>query len=338
MPVKYTNKHGVPQEVVDAIRLDNHVVNGDISVTTLIDAPQIAQLKKENEYEVDITEMMPVFIGSAIHERLENTVAGNREAKALVKAASILEGYQIESGKNLKAAAFIRKFANWLLGKVKGDMVECTLTYEVDGVLVSGTFDRYVKAEKKIRDYKTSTAEQMLFPEQKDSWVKQQNIYALMARKVLGVEVEQLEIVVILKNWSKIKANTQKDYPKSPILTIPLDVYADEEVQDYMERRVALHKKAWSGEQVNCTNNERWAKADSYKVKSKGIKRAVRVFDNYSMAEQFVADNSYKYAPERRLYIETVPAESFRCAHYCPVKSICPQYKKEIEQKSNSDL
>ena len=51
MPAKFTNKFNLPSEVFDSIRYDGHITNGDISVTTLIDPPQIKILKKNNTYD-----------------------------------------------------------------------------------------------------------------------------------------------------------------------------------------------------------------------------------------------------------------------------------------------
>lgn len=332
MPIKFTNKHNLPQEFVDAITLDNHVVNGDISVTTLIDSPQIRQLRKKHEYEVDLTDQMAMFFGTAIHERLESSNMQMHDAKILNQAATVLTRYADKEEKAIGASKYLRKFVSSVIEKFfpANFLIEQTLTLEVEGWTVSGTLDRYIKSEKRIRDYKTITASQLAFPEQKVSWKLQQNIYAAMLRKI-GYEVEHIEIVAIVKDWSKMKLKTSKDYPQAPVIVIPIEIADNDKVLEYVKKRVLIHQRAEQGEDIPCTAIDRWAKADSYAVIPKGNKRAARVFDKLTLAEKFVEENNFKYPPEKQLQIELRPAESFRCKHYCPVASVCPQHQKELE-------
>lgn len=331
MAVKFTNKFNLPVEFVDAITLDNHVTNGDISVTTLIDSPQIRMIKKMNDYEVDLTDQIAMFFGSAIHERLESSNTQMHYAKILNQAAAILSKIGTAEDKGANVGAWMRKYVKEVIEpKFPSDcLIEQTLTLECRGWTISGTLDRYIKSEKTIRDYKTITAEQLAFPEQKASWSKQQNIYAVMLRE-LGYEVEKIEIVAIVKNWSKIKLATSKDYPRSSIVTIPLNVLDNNKMLEYIDKRVAIHQRAEEGEQVPCTKTDRWAKEDSYAVKKQGGKRALRVLPNTMLAQKFIDENEFKY-PAGSLYIDPRPSESFRCKNYCAVSSICPQYKRELE-------
>jgi hypothetical protein len=54
MAVQFTNNHNLPQYLVDAILVNDHVTMGDISMTQIIDSPQIYMLKKSNTYEMDV--------------------------------------------------------------------------------------------------------------------------------------------------------------------------------------------------------------------------------------------------------------------------------------------
>lgn len=329
MAVKYTNKHNLPQEFVDAMMLDNHTVNGDISVTTLIDSPQVRQLKRTSDYEIDLSEMMAMFFGTAIHERLESSNPKAHQSKIMNLCAKILS--DTGSEQEIKVADWIRKKSAKLLSEANQDvLIEQTLTLDIDGTILSGTLDRYFKDTKTIRDYKTITASQLMFPEQKESWYLQQNIYACMLR-VAGYEVEKIEICAIVKDWSKLKVSSGQDYPKSPFVTIPIVVADHDKVMEYIKKRVAIHRRAEEGESVPCTKKDRWAKEDTYAVRKKGGKRSMKNFDSEAMAKNFIEENSFKHAPGD-LYVEYRPSESFRCKNgYCPVPSVCPQYQKELE-------
>jgi len=327
MAVKFTNKFNIPQEFVDAIILDNHVVNGDISVTTLIDAPQVRMLRKTTDYEIDVTDQMAMFIGTAIHERLETAHQATYDARTLWKASSVLSRIGEEKGSKRLNDIVDEK----LKEKMNDDVLtEQTLTIESNGWTVSGTVDRYIKSEKKLRDYKTITASALAFPEQKTSWKLQQNIYAAMLRSI-GYEVESIEIVAIVKDWSKMKLMTSKDYPKSPIVIIPLEVGDNDKVIDYIGKRVLIHQRAEQGEKIPCTKTDRWAKEDTFAVKKIGGKKALRNFPSKKMAESFINENNFKYPEGQGLFIEFRPAESFRCKNYCSMSSVCPQYKAELE-------
>lgn len=71
---KITNIHGLPEALVRAVEQDPYDSGGaDISVTKLIDSPQINALRKahEAEIEVDVTDMIPALMGQSIHLLLE---------------------------------------------------------------------------------------------------------------------------------------------------------------------------------------------------------------------------------------------------------------------------
>jgi len=330
MAIRYTNKFNIPQEFVDAITTDNHVVNGDISVTTLIDSPQIRQLKRTHDYEVDVTDQIAMFFGTAIHEKLETSHPQFRIGRMMVEVARFLRKSKPDNEVFGKVSDWLIKKGTKLIEAYKQKVfIEQTLTTEIDGWVVSGTLDRYIKEKKKIRDYKTITASQLMFPEQKKSWYLQQNIYASMLREQ-GYEVDSIEICAIVKDWSKMKILSSADYPKSPIIIIPIQIADEQEVRDYMKKRIEIHNRAENGEAIPCTKEDRWAKEDTYAVKKKGNKKALKCLSSEQLAKHLIEELSVKYN-RADLSIEYRPSESFRCKHYCAVSSVCPQYRHELD-------
>lgn len=68
------NRFGVPEEIVEAARNDKYSKGlADISITTLIDAPQINQLRGKHlhELETDISDRIWALLGTAVHKLLE---------------------------------------------------------------------------------------------------------------------------------------------------------------------------------------------------------------------------------------------------------------------------
>lgn len=113
-----TNKHGLPQSIVDAVANDPYVGGGDISATKLIDSPQIAYLTRQNtdKITVDVSDRVWSLFGQAVHSLLER--AGLRRAGVVVEE---------------------RLFATML------------------GWEVSGQYDSMDLEKKKISDYKVTT-------------------------------------------------------------------------------------------------------------------------------------------------------------------------------------
>lgn len=77
--MRVTNRHGLPQVVVDAVLNDPYTGGGDISATKLIDAPQIRVLggRYKDQITTDVSERVWSLLGQALHTVLER--AGIRQ-------------------------------------------------------------------------------------------------------------------------------------------------------------------------------------------------------------------------------------------------------------------
>ena len=71
--MRVTNKHGLPQVVVDAVLSDPYTGGGDISTTKLIDAPQIKVLGSQYKDQIttDVSDRVWSLLGQAVHTVLE---------------------------------------------------------------------------------------------------------------------------------------------------------------------------------------------------------------------------------------------------------------------------
>lgn len=335
MPVNFTNKSNLPQYLVDAILVNDHVTMGDISVTTLIDAPQIRVLKKNESYEMDVMDMVAMAMGTGLHTIIERgDIKGSVNSRTLQKAAGVL----LELGEEKGSKWLLKVIEDKLKETIDENIInEKTLSIEIDGMEISGTFDRFDISNKHMDDNKMTGASAVMFPEQKLAWDRQLNVYAYMLRQH-GYEVETARIIAFLKDWSKMKVKTNKDYPKTPIIMHPVKLYNDKIMEKYLKQRVALHRRAENGEEIPCTVEERWAKPDMFAVKIEGGKRAKRVFDNEKLADAYIMKEEMNHT--KKLVKEFRPGQSLRCAEYCPVAKFCPQYKKEMEitAKNSQDI
>lgn len=329
----FTNEHKLPEVFVQACKVDRHVTHGDISVTQLIDSPQVWLLKQNNDLKVDVMERIDMLFGTAIHHVLERAEVKHFSARQLMDAANVLGDLGREKGaENLRALA--KEFFPDAFDS--NNLIERTLTLEIDGFTISGTIDRYLGEKKRLEDYKSASVWKYIYEEEKKKWYAQQNVYAAMLREN-GYEVNEAGITALFKDWSHMAQVRQKDYPPQKVMTIPIKLLPHDDVMAYIKSRVAKHKSAREGNAVLCTPKERWSTADSFAIYSKsnkGVlsKRALKVLPEKPMADKWIEDNTLKYGS---MIIQERPGEQKRCDKFCPVRDVCPQIKAINELRQN---
>lgn len=344
MPRILTNKFGLPNTLYDAIKYDTHKLAGDISVTTLIDAPQVRLLKKKHTYEEDVVDGLYALMGTALHHILERANIKSARKRAFITTA---ETIMQEAGKmatsNKEAADKLRSGANWIFSLIPiffpeiGDryVYEITMQLDVGGYVISGTLDLYDKQTGILYDYKFCSTFQYTSPGNNMKWGYQTNIYAYMLQEQHGFTVTAIKVVALFRDWNKYGFIKNKDYPDRQVKEINIRLLPKEDIFRYILQRVKLHRDAEEGIVPDCTGEERWATADSFAVKQGTVKRAIRVFDNKPAADTFIIENKNAYeipGGKGKLWIEVRPGESRRCKEYCPVAQFCEQRKRELEK------
>lgn len=334
-----TNKFNLPEPIVEAVKADSYEVSGDISTTSLISPIQARILKKRHSRQIveDVSEYVFALFGSAVHSILERSHIKEIRKRAFLEVIDTLKDESKtateEEKKDYQALAKkLFSLMDKFFPEIKGRYVyEMKLHYEHNGFVLSGKFDLYDTVEKCLYDYKVCSIYAWLYPESRDSWTKQLNIYAYMLR-LEGYEVNDLRIVAIFRDWSASRVATNPDYPSQQIMTIPIKVYGQAEMKKAIENRMMLHQEAEkSGVIPDCTGAEKWSSANGYNVKKKGLKRRVAGLASEALANDWIKANKHKYPPES-LYLEIIPGENKKCASYCPVREFCPQKKREDEE------
>lgn len=211
------------------------------------------------------------------------------------------------------------------LGADEEHLSEERLYMEVDGWVVSGGVDlQWLKdGTVKITDYKMTSSFGVL--SNKPEWVEQLNSYAALLRRSKGYTVSELSICAIIRDWSRHRAKTGGDYPQTPVVSVPIEVWAPEKAEAFIKERVDLHRDAIAraslGEEPPlCSDADRWMREDQWAVRKTGNKRATKVFDNEGDARAFASTDT-KFIVEKR------PGEPIRCTgNYCKVAPWCKQY------------
>lgn len=199
----------------------------------------------------------------------------------------------------------------------KNDIAERRLVIEVEGWRVSGAMD-LVHDGGTLSDYKTVTAYKFKDGKAPIEYEQQLNCYAEILRQH-GEPVGKLQIVGILRDWSKMEARKDPTYPQAQVIVVPVPLWPADIAQKFMKARVLLHQAARKDLPL-CSAEDRWARPDTYAVIKQGAKRASRVYEN---EEEAVAHAKQDAA----LYVEKRCGENIRCQSYCSVARFCSQIR-----------
>jgi hypothetical protein len=300
--MKITNNFGMPQPFVDFAINDKYSKGkADISVTTLIDSPKIRLMKEkhDHEIEVDAVDMVWALFGTAVHSVLENS-------------------------------------------KQSEDIItEERLYSTISGWVLSGAVDRQEIEDNNITivDYKVTSVWSVIYG--KPEWENQLNCYAYLVNDKHAFsksKVTNLKICAILRDWNRRDAERKPDYPQAPIVFVDIPLWDHEKSSKYIINRMALHQEAqilhdMHGDLGLCSDEDTWKKPDTWAVKKKGQKRALRVLDTEKDANEYIEWHNKTddaYIKKTNLEIEFRGGEYTRCGNYCSVADFCKQ-KKERE-------
>lgn len=300
--MKLTNKLNLPAPIVEALKNDAYNPGqSDITATGLIEPVRIGALKARHADELteDASDMIFSLQGQSIHTILE------RAAIALAE-----QGYISEQRFYIDVA--MPDNSTWKVG------AQIDVLHKDSGVL---------------QDYKV-TSVYSVKDGPKEDYVKQMNIQAHILRKN-GFTVKTLQIVAILRDWSKreyerelaaakVRGFSTTRYPQHQVVILDVPMVDEDDVEVYILERAIEHKKAraMSEEELPaCTPEERWERPGKFAAMKTGAKRATKLFDTEEEAKVFVEQNA-----QHR--VEARPGESIRCASYCPVASKCSIAKK----------
>ena len=311
--MKITNKFGLPQPFVDFIQNDKYSKgDADISVTSLIDSPRVSLMrqKHKDEIEIDAIDQIWSLFGTSVHSVLESSKQSEYST------------------------------------------TEERIYTEVDGWKLSGAIDRQ-EVDKKdgsisIFDYKVTSVWSVIYG--KIEWERQLNCYAYLCEQSYHPiftpfanqkrKVKKLNICAILRDWNRREAEKKFDYPKTPIVVIDIPLWSQKERERYIRERINLHQSSQihydlDGQLPLCSEEEMWKKKDTFAVKKKGQKRALRVLDSEEEANKYIewhkkTDSAYTPKYNGGYEIEFRLGEYNRCkGNYCSVAQFCNQFKGE---------
>lgn len=257
----FTNKYGIPQEIVSAIARDPYFHDGRISVTSLIGPPRIHQLQKRHSNEIvqDVSERLFSLYGQIAHGILER--ADDFEAFHEERLSIHVNGWKVTGATDLY--------------KHRGN------------------------GEYLLRDYKFTSVYVSKF-DLKPEWVAQVNLYTHLWRHH-GFDVHRAQIVAIYRDWRRMEAERRESYPPPvQLFDVPLWSPL-EAMQFLQARvRIHQEADSVPDDQLpNCTPDEQWRRGEAWAVMKKGRKTAVRVFETPSLAHSLAESVSGSYVEHR---------------------------------------
>lgn len=227
-------------------------------------------------------------------------------------------------------------------GKGDNHIVEERIHVELSGMRISGAIDLQEVTDNGIvvSDYKTTSAWAVM--NEKQDWHNQLNSYAYLVEAAKKLPVCKLQIVAIIRDWSRRDAVTREGYPKAPIVVIDIPLWSFEEREAYIKSRISLHGDALfevetDGDMPDCTPEEMWEKPTTYALKKDGSVRAKSVHETSEAAEAALANATEKAKKGEKFLIEIREGDRTRCSNFCQVAGMCSQNKKYLLTKPTKE-
>lgn len=197
---------------------------------------------------------------------------------------------------------------------------EKRLFMTVEGSVVSGQLDTLDLEDGILSDWKFTTAWKFKAgQEAPPEFVAQLNLQLELLRNN-GMDAKVLQIVGLLRDFSKLEAKRNFDYPRRSVQIMPIPVWERARTQAYLRERVILHKQARIT-LPECSAEERWERPTVYAVMKEGRVKAAKLCDSESEARAYIGD-----AKDLRIVLR--PGELIRCENYCDVSAFCTQFNQ----------
>ncbi len=210
----------------------------------------------------------------------------------------------------------------------ENEFVEDHLEYTFEnGYTLSGIIDHY--DDEYLDDYKTCKAYSLIFKSDYDKWKKQLQMGSYLAYKKDGKWRKKGRIIALIKDWSRLDAQTKSDYPKYPCEVINFDLGTPKQVEKMILEKfdVVIKLEQMSDEELPlCTADERFNKGTTWAVKKKKNKKASKVHDSEEEAKKHLENLEKDYPNEYE--IEKREGQNLRCECYCSVNKFCPYYQQ----------
>lgn len=312
---KYSHTNQVPLSLAVFLATDTYDHNPDpnsISATSFIKSLRqniLTSRMTVGNSMVDITQLMPSRIGTAIHDGIE------RAWKHNYKQAMLDLGYPQK--------VIDRILLNPAPSEITADCIpvyqEVREHKKLGNMTVSGKFDMVI--EGVLTDFKTTSTYSYVTGNSTEDHRLQGSIYRWISPEI--ITSNKMLVQYIFTDWGALRAKTDKDYPAQRWATVPLDLLSIQDTEMILRNRINDINKYWSTPEPElplCNDRELWRGKPTYKYYKNPDKlsRSTKNFDNPDEAYVRLASDGNVGV------VITVPGQAIAC-RYCPAFSICSQ-------------
>lgn len=318
---QYLNTSQVPLSLAVFLASDSYDHEENvISATTLLKPIRqvilSSRIAKEDQ-SVDLIQMLPSRMGSAIHDAIETSWTTNydRAMAALGYPKKIIERVIINPNQE-------EELPDWAIPIY----LEQRAYKQVGKYRVSGKFD--FVGEGFLEDFKTTSAYTYIRGSKDEDFILQGSIYRWLNPKI--ITRDQMAIQFIFTDWSKAKALADPKYPKQRTVRKVFDLKSVAETERYVQQRLSLIDQYWDAPEHSlpqCTDAELWRSDPVFKYYKNPDKlsRSTKNFDSRQEAYIRLAEDGGKGTVIER------PGEVTACK-YCSGFSLCSQKDLLIER------
>ena len=289
--MKLTNKLGLPQPFVEAVKREYTYKEKQYSVTSLLKGTMqtILERRYHDVIEQDVADMVWLIFGTAVHSVLENAQEGAEELK------------------------------------------ENKMIIPIGDYKLSGIFDLYNDKTKTVTDYKTGSVWKVIFDDWDDYKKQLLCYAYMLRTIGFDCKRGEIVMLLKDFSKTKAKTDANYPNEPVYVKKFEFTEKEIEEAEKFIFAKfeeIKRCEKLSDDELPVCTPTERWHKGDKYAVMKKGRKTAIRLCDSEEEAEKYIV---WKGIDDGEHYVEFREGTDGKCVEYCNVNKYCPFYKKKYE-------
>lgn len=315
MKQRYTNVSNVPLSMAVFLATDQYDYVDDpnyISTTSLIKPLRqliLASRVKQEDTSVDLVNMVPSRMGSAIHDTIE------RAWKTNYRGAMELLGYP----KRVIDRVAINPSKEELTDDTVPIYLEQRSFKKVGKWTIGGKFD--FVGDGRVEDFKSTSTYTAINKTKDDDYILQGSIYRWLQPDI--ITRDEMAIQFIFTDWSAAKAKSDPSYPQARIQQRVLKLKSLAETDAFIKRKLRLIEQYWDSPEEEipyCTDEELWRSEPVFKYYKNPAKtsRSTKNFDTKQEAYQRLAEDGHV-----GMVVEQ-PGQVTAC-RYCPGFGLCTQ-------------
>ena len=312
---KYANTSSVPLSLAVFLATDNYDHDQDentISATALIKPLRQIVLSArvpEDMTPVDLVNLVPSRMGSAIHDAIERSWKDNypNALTALGYPKRVIEKIRINPKPEELTDGVIPIYMEQRAKKTVGKFT------------VTGKYDFI--GDGRVEDFKSTSTYTATNNTNDEKYIWQGSIYRWLNPQI--ITKDEMAIQFIFTDWSKAKAMADPKYPQQRIQQRILPLKSIQETDAFVTRKLNQIEQYWDAmeEQLPpCTDTDLWRSEPVFKYYKNPEKRArsTKNFDNRHDAQlRYIEDGSVGIVVEQ-------PGQVTACK-YCPAFAVCSQ-------------